>query len=241
MRFSSVTSYPRSMHGRISVQAFSFDEYFQPYQKDDFVLTFFQDPNVVSNLKFLSSAGQWTTLGAEVKNIKAEALTCSQISMSFFDCLYSKGIVRETGHITKCLDEFYEDIPISDELRKALLLEDSDDYEIFSQADRKEFLFCLFKHLCLGGMFCQFEDMIDPYLNTTKSIYKDLVSVQKDPETKLLNVLSTVFKVSAYNANGRCYPSAKEHEQTFAYLIVDPLKHYVNVLYHSFGGGLFYG
>ncbi|XP_006009480.1 cilia- and flagella-associated protein 300 isoform X2 [Latimeria chalumnae] len=203
-----------SMHGRISVQAFSFDEYFQPYQKDDFVLTFFQDPNVVSNLKFLSSAGQWTTLGAEVKNIKAEALTCSQISMSFFDCLYSKGIVRETGHITKCLDEFYEDIPISDELRK---------------------------HLCLGGMFCQFEDMIDPYLNTTKSIYKDLVSVQKDPETKLLNVLSTVFKVSAYNANGRCYPSAKEHEQTFAYLIVDPLKHYVNVLYHSFGGGLFYG
>lgn len=43
---------------------------------------------------------------------------CTQISMSFFDRLYTEGLVRETGHIVKCYDEYYDDILISDELRK---------------------------------------------------------------------------------------------------------------------------
>uniref|UniRef100_A0A8C4W718 Cilia- and flagella-associated protein 300 n=1 Tax=Gopherus evgoodei TaxID=1825980 RepID=A0A8C4W718_9SAUR len=149
-----------SMHGRITVQAFSFDQHFKTYQKDEFV--------------------------------------------------------------------------------KVLLLEDSDHFDLFSQSNREEFLFCLFKHLCLGGTLCQFEDVLGPYLETTKALYKDLVSVQKDPVTKEIIVTSTVFKVSAYDENGMCYPSTKSHEQTFAYLIVDPLKRHVHVLYHSFGGSLFF-
>ena len=58
---------------------------------------------------------------------------------------------------------------------QCLLLEDSDNYDIFSDADRQEFLFVLFKHLCLGGSVCQYEDDIKPYMETTKLIYKDLV------------------------------------------------------------------
>lgn len=38
--------------------------------------------------------------------------------MDIFDRLYEKNIVRENGSIKKCLDEYYEDILISDELRK---------------------------------------------------------------------------------------------------------------------------
>uniref|UniRef100_A0A8C8AN41 Cilia- and flagella-associated protein 300 n=1 Tax=Otus sunia TaxID=257818 RepID=A0A8C8AN41_9STRI len=119
---------------------------------------------------------------------------------------------------------------------KVLLLEDSDHYDLFSQLDRKEFLFCLFKHLCIGGALCQFEDVVDPYLETTKALYKDLVSVQKNPETKEIQIISTVFRVSAYDENGLCYPSSKSHQQTFAYLIVDPCKRHVHALYHCFGG-----
>jgi hypothetical protein len=37
--------------------------------------------------------------------------------MSFFDKLYGT-VVRESGHVLKCFDEFYEDFTISDELRK---------------------------------------------------------------------------------------------------------------------------
>uniref|UniRef100_A0A7M4F954 Cilia- and flagella-associated protein 300 n=1 Tax=Crocodylus porosus TaxID=8502 RepID=A0A7M4F954_CROPO len=113
--------------------------------------------------------------GTNVKNIEATFVPCTQVSMSFFDRLYTEGVVRETGHIVKCYDEYYDDILISDELRKVLLLEDSDHFDLFSQSEREEFLFCLFKHLCLGGTLCQFEDVLDPYLETTKALYKDLV------------------------------------------------------------------
>ncbi|XP_013811431.1 cilia- and flagella-associated protein 300 isoform X2 [Apteryx mantelli] len=227
------------MQGRITAQAFSFDQPFKPYLKDEFVMAFFNDQNVNSSLKLLSASGQWTTLGSKVIKTEATVVPCTQISMSFFDRLYTEGVVRETGHIVKCYDEYYGDMLISDELRKALLLEDSDHYDLFSQSDRKEFLFCLFKHLCLGGTVCQFEDVLGPYLETTKALYKDLVSVQKNPETKEISITSAVFRVSAYDENGLCYPSNKSHEQTFAYLIVDPFKRHVHTLYHCFGGSLF--
>ncbi|EGV95538.1 Uncharacterized protein C11orf70-like [Cricetulus griseus] len=96
---------------------------------------------------------------------------------------------------------------------QVLLMEDSEKYEVFSPQEREEFLFCLFKHLCLGGSLCQYEDMLKPYLETAKLIYKDLDSA------------------------GVCYPSAKEHEQTFSYFVVDPIKRHVNVLYHCYGVG----
>lgn len=226
------------MDGRLTAQAFSFDQNFKIYQQDEFITAFFNHPNVSSNLKLLSASGQWTTLGTNVKKTEVKKLLCTQVSMSFFDRLYCKGVVRETGHIVKCFDEYYDDIPIADELRKVLLVEDSDHYDLFSYLEREEFLFCLFKHLCLGGALCQYEDELGPYLEATKAIYKDLVSVQKNPETKAINIISTVFKVCAYDAHGLCYPSFKNHEQNFAYLIVNPLKRYIYILYHSFGGGL---
>ncbi|XP_027270965.1 cilia- and flagella-associated protein 300 isoform X3 [Cricetulus griseus] len=165
-----------SMLGRIQAQAFSFDQTFQPYQKDDFVMAFFTDPNVIPNLQLLSdSSGQWITLGTEVKKIEAVNVPCTQLSMSFFQRLYDENIVRESGHIVKCFDSFCDPFLISDELRKVLLMEDSEKYEVFSPQEREEFLFCLFKHLCLGGSLCQYEDMLKPYLETAKLIYKDLV------------------------------------------------------------------
>ncbi|GAB1293857.1 Cilia- and flagella-associated protein 300 [Apodemus speciosus] len=228
------------MLGRIQAQAFSFDQTFQPYQKDDFVMrwAFFKDPNVIPNLQLLSdSSGQWTTLGTEVKKIEAINVPCTQLSMSFFQRLYDENIVRESGHIVKCLDSFCDPFLISDELRKVLLIEDSEKYEVFSPAEREEFLFCLFKHLCLGGSLCQYEDELKPYLDTAKLIYKDLVSVRKHPRTKEIQITSSVFKVKAYDSVGVCYPSPQEHEQTFSYFVVDPIKRHANVLYHCYGVG----
>nr|XP_055161392.1 cilia- and flagella-associated protein 300 isoform X2 [Nyctereutes procyonoides] len=175
--------------------------------------------------------------GAEVKKIEATNVPCTQLSMSFFNRLYDEDIVRANGHIIKCLDSFCDSFPISDELRKVLLVEDSEKYEVFSQPDREEFLFCLFKHLCLGGALCQYEDVLHPYLETTKLLYKDLVSVRKNPQTKKIQITSSVFKVMAYDSNGVCYPSTKSHEQTFSYFIVDPIKRHVHVLYHCYGVG----
>ncbi|NXC20101.1 CF300 protein, partial [Corythaeola cristata] len=163
-----------SMQGRITAQAFRFDQQFKPYQKDEFVMVYME----IFLFYLLKETWSETFLciaGSKVTKIEATVVPCTQISMSFFDRLYSEGVVRETGDIVKCYDDYYDDILISDELRKVLLLEDSDHYDLFSQSDRKEFLFCLFKHLCIGGTLCQFEDIVGPYLETTKALYKDLV------------------------------------------------------------------
>ena len=56
-----------------------------------------------------------------------------------------------------------------------LLLEDSDNYEMYSDEERDEFLLRIFKHLCHGGAVCQYEDDIKPYLDTTKALYKELI------------------------------------------------------------------
>lgn len=57
-----------------------------------------------------------------------------------------------------------------------LLNEDSDSFCVFNETDREEFLFHLFQHICLGGQVCQYEDTVDPYLDFTKQLYKDLIT-----------------------------------------------------------------
>ncbi len=74
-------------------------------------------------------------------------------------------------------------------------MEESEVYETFDQNDRAEFLFNLFKNICLGGSLCQFEDHATEYLDLTKALYKDLISVTKDPSTNQIKILSEVFKI----------------------------------------------
>ncbi|XP_077988337.1 cilia- and flagella-associated protein 300-like [Glandiceps talaboti] len=224
---------------KLNYQCYSFDKHFQSYQKDDFFLDFFQDPTVYSTLNVTSSSGSVGTLGTPAAKVEVSSIPCTTLSMTFFDRLYTEGIARETHQICKCFDEYYEGFQISDELRKMLLLEDSDNYEEYTDDEREELLFRLFKHLCLGGPVCQFEDSVKPYLDTTKSLYKDLVSVQKDPNTKQLLITSLVFCVKAFDKDKfAIYPGDSEHEQTFAYIVVDPLKRHITILSHKYGGNV---
>ncbi|KAF7697076.1 cilia- and flagella-associated protein 300 [Silurus meridionalis] len=225
-----------SMLGRISVQAFNFDQVFQSYMMKDFVLNFFQDPCVKNNLHVLDTSGVWKPLGRDVTRVDVEHVPCTKVSVDIFDPIFSSGIVHPSGHITKCFHEVHPDF---DKLRMMLIEEDSDNYHVVSACDRQEFLFRLFKHIVLGGELCQYEDIISPYIETAKTIYKNLVSVQKDSETKVISIISTILKVSAYDDYGLCYPSERDSEQTFTYLCIDPFKRHVYVLYHNYGIGLF--
>ncbi|XP_029299279.1 cilia- and flagella-associated protein 300 [Cottoperca gobio] len=224
-----------SMLGRISAQSYSFDQSFHPYNSEKFAQSFFRDPHVVSSLRKME-AGAWLHLDKPVVSVDVEPVPCTKVSMELFDPIYSCGILRPSGHVVKCLHDVYPDY---DELRQMLQEEDSEHYCVFGREERGELLFRLFKHLCVGGELCQYEETIDPYISTTKQLYKDLVSVQKDPETKKISVVSTVLKVCAYDESGRCYPGRGEEEQTFAYLIVDPFKRHVTLFYHSYGVGTF--
>ena len=105
-------------------------------------------------------------------------------SMAWFDFLEDWGIVNEhTGQIKGCLDEYKVGIQICDKLRRGFLNEDDENFASLREKE-SEFIFCLFKYLAIGGSMCQYDMAISEYLDQTKSLYKDLVSVERDPDTK---------------------------------------------------------
>jgi hypothetical protein len=106
------------MRGKLKSFMFTFDRQFHMGSKDSFILEFFQDEGVISSLKKLSTGGDWQNLGVRAKKVKVEDVACSHLSVEIFDRLFERQIVRESGSIKKCLDEYYEEILISDELRK---------------------------------------------------------------------------------------------------------------------------
>lgn len=56
-----------------------------------------------------------------------------------------------------------------------LLDDECPEYNLFVNDEREEFIFRIFQMLVLGGILCQYEDILDPYLDVTKVIYKDLI------------------------------------------------------------------
>jgi hypothetical protein len=155
------------MQGNMKLIKFGYDQYFKPFQIESFLLDFFNDEQVQKYAK-------GSRLGNVSKVLHSE-LEHNVTSLSFFDVL-KPDIVRSNGSIVKCLDEYFDSFVVSDQLRKCLLMEDEDVYSKFSDTDRKEFIFHVFKSLCLGGTCCQFEDDLQPYLDMTKKIYKDMIT-----------------------------------------------------------------
>lgn len=105
----------------------------------------------------------------------------------------------------------------------------------------------------------EYEDDIQPYLDVTKTIYKEIVSVQKDSETQTIRVVSPVFKIEALvkilfeifrtktinfrfqNEKGKkFYPSRTAYEQDFVYMIIDPIKRHVIILSNFYEGPSFF-
>ena len=52
------------------------------------------------------------------------------------------------------------------------LMEESDHYDVFSESEKDEFIFRIFKHLCLGGDICQVR--VKCLINLSNVIYRIL-------------------------------------------------------------------
>lgn len=79
------------------------------------------------------------------------------------------GIVTEDGYIRKCFDSVVEGVTIADLLKDCFLNPDSEHADLFSDSDRNEFIYELFKHVVTGGGMCQYDDDWHQYLNVTKA------------------------------------------------------------------------
>ena len=185
-------------------QIFNYTEYIELTNAKEFVKHFF---NYISTRKLAKDFSTFVNFN----DINLQSINPKVTNISFFDRLETSGLVRKCGSITKCYDEMINDILISDELHKMILSKESVYYNLYSEEDRLEFIFHIFKHIVIGGPCCQFEDNVKSYIEITKVIYKDLMSIKKNVATQKLSIESVVFMIFL--------PIMKEYD--FCYIILD--------------------
>jgi hypothetical protein len=165
-------------------------------------------------------------------SLEFEELISTATSMTFFDRLIEAGAVHESGSIKKRMDEDFYGVTICDCLREALICpeEGSMIYSgLFTENEKKELLYKLLKFITTGGPLCQHEDTWDAYLETTRSLYKDLVVVTKANDGKTLNVVSSAFLITRFDG---LFPTDNPH--SVCIVSVDPIRRIVTILMHTF-------
>lgn len=153
--------------------------------------------------------------------IKAESISASVLSMDFFDRLGDH--IAPNGNIRGCFEEIYDGISVGDLLREMLLNEDSENASLFNESEKKQFIFRLFKLLAVGGSMCQPDTKTDRYLEMTKNLYKNLISVYKDPKTDSVQVASQVFSIESVEGLD-LFPSSSSSPHNVLYVVIDTAK-----------------
>mmetsp|Transcript_5539 Transcript_5539/g.14396 ORF Transcript_5539/g.14396 Transcript_5539/m.14396 type:complete len:267 (-) Transcript_5539:364-1164(-) len=216
---------------------FRYTKAYHKMASDEFLIDFFNDPNVQQALEVMQPKGGWMPAVGKVKAVKSSVVPGTLTRMDLFDKLgdAEPSILRGTSSIMKCMEEIVDGFTVSDTLREMLVKgDDSENCELFSEQDKAEFLFRVFKALCLGGSMNQYEDEIDPYLDVTKRIYKEMLSVQKDATTGKVAVASPVFAVTSLDTEDgwSLFPVASQN--SFAFVTMDPARRTCKLWYHAF-------
>ena len=207
---------------------FRFNTSFELKDLQRFLKDLFNDPTVKKNFPPLTLI-ILPDEQKEIENFKYKVLNTQATNMDLFDPMYENDLVTlDTGYIHQDYDQIVEDITVSDKLRQSLIVEDSEPYSIFSQDQRDEFLFHIFKRIVIGGSLCQYEERIEPYLEMTKDFYKDIVSAAKEPETYIRSVPVEILSIEKSNLYRN-----KFHPQNFFYVVIDPYQRYVHLWYHN--------
>jgi cilia- and flagella-associated protein 300 len=214
---------------------FSYNRKFDEAFADSFFRDLLNSEAFQTNFGAATSATTFSTLG-QVSNVELKQLPTTMTTLAIFDRLKENGLVAASGSIKKCLESVSEDfdnVPIADEVRKAVLDWDSDHYDDFSDEERDELLFRLFQHMLIGGPLCQYEDELNDVLATVKNLYRDLVCVWKDSSTGQVQVGSKVYSIcSVEDGTVPLFPHDSMHNCCYA--CIDPVQRKVHVYYFAF-------
>ncbi|KAM3128571.1 hypothetical protein pb186bvf_019339 [Paramecium bursaria] len=203
----------------LRLYSYIFDLKFDNMNSHQFLLDLFNSDLVRAEYPYISFKKQ-----EFFQQIIYQNLACNSTRLDLFDKLETSNLVVK-GHIKQCFEEQFEEIPINDLVRQALILEDSEHYCAFNEQDRQEFIFKLFQILVLGGQLCQYEDGIQPYLDQTKYLYKSIVNARKNPDTEQIYIDSYAFqikKLDKFNIN--------THPQNVLYVVVNPAQKVVHLV-----------
>lgn len=188
---------------------------------------------------FVRNENCMSALGCTGTPATPVSLTCTELStsvqsMTFFDRLNDNDITHG-GHIRGCFDETFHGLTIGDKLREMLINEDSENAFVYSETEKKELIYVLFRLLAIGGGMCQPDVNIERYLELTKGLYRDLLTVYKAPATGEVTVSGRVFLVEAVKGVS-LHPEEDKPFNTLV-MVIEPLRKEVRVLkcdYKSF-------
>jgi cilia- and flagella-associated protein 300 len=74
--------------------------------------------------------------------------------------------------------------------------EDSENSSLFPYKEKNELLFRIFKCLVVGGGLCQCDDRIVRYLDMTKKLYKEMLTVYKNATTDQPEIAGKAFSIN---------------------------------------------
>ncbi|KAI9220512.1 hypothetical protein BC828DRAFT_383347, partial [Blastocladiella britannica] len=237
---------------------FSLDPFVGPGHSTAFLEQFFCEPIVRSEIKVLNKYDTLVSGGSALDPSQLEflPLTVTQTDMSMFDGLFDCGAVRKNGAIVKCFDDAYSppdgigstpdpaklhnepgDAIIADEMHRVLLDATAPAFgdAFASDSARADLLYHIFAHLALGGRVNQWEDNLGAYLEVTKAVYREMVSVTRTADSGDLILHGSAFMVvpKAQSSSGGQQLFPMRHRQNFFIVCINPLKRHITCWYHA--------
>ncbi|CAH1713582.1 unnamed protein product [Aphis gossypii] len=235
-----------SMKKCLRINYYAFNQEFKSDDINQFALDFFRDNNVANNLQ--ASFNEFA--GSNIARVQTESIPCTVTSMAFFDKLLdpNNGIVCFSGTgddgihaIHQCMEVCKNGIYISNKLKMMLFDDECEEYFLYNEDERAEFMFRLLQHFSIGGQWCQDDVVVEPYLDAIKYIYKDLLAVEKIPESGI-QVSSKMYQVVAFDSNDTVlFPKEIKSPipYSFAYLVVNPKSRTVALFFHNVGDKIY--
>lgn len=126
-------------------------------------------------------------------------LRVTMLNLNFLDSLEEAGLIKKGGRIAPTFGEVIHSVEIVNLIRDAWLNEDGEYFSVFDEDMRRELLVQLFNLLVIGGVLNQYDDSIEPYRETLKEIYKEVVSVKKDGSNGAIYCESSAYLVTRTN------------------------------------------
>ena len=167
--------------------------------------------------------------------VELQQLSTAVMSMDFFDRLEEADITRN-GIIKGCFEEIYDGISVADKLRDMMANDDSENASLYTEKEKNELIFVLFRLLVLGGSMAQPDTKIERYRELTKLMYKELLTVFKNPASGEVSIAGRCFRIEKI-AGLDLWEDPEKKKQNLLVAIVDPLKKVVTTLkvnYKSF-------
>ena len=228
------------------LHCFNFEQAFFPSMANTFITALLESPAVRSVVKLNDGRGGFVSFESRaaaaptVRKVDFTELRVASVSLDLFDRLVNGDIVRETEqlHICKMMDMYLPcGITVADQLRSVFMNEQESEFGqgLFSDEEKKEFLYHVMWRILAGGALNQWDDYFTTYKDFARDLYRDVVCVGKQDDE--IRVLSHVYLIKAADGLPFLFPKSDEMEPSngnYFYVIVNPTRKEVVVWYHGF-------